>query len=136
MPMKLAMVDAEARGSLPRIFLPGVLLELDVVKAVRLPLDPAHVDRLHDVARLRIDPDRSARALKLEPFESLHRSVAVDFGAPRAERGTHGRDRGHAIVAADGHEVRAELFARDLGEGCLERGVLRGWVRRRVVMRR
>src|SRR5262249_14542918 len=44
--------------------------ELDIVKLALHLLDLADVDVLDDVARLRIDRDRSARAF---PFHALHR---------------------------------------------------------------
>src|SRR5438477_6913555 len=55
------------------------LVELDVPQLVVLLLNPAHVDRLHDIARFGIDHDRTARARRLVRLENFHRLVAVDL---------------------------------------------------------
>src|SRR6187402_3380886 len=60
--------------------------ELDVVELALHLLDLADVDVLDDVAGLRIDRDRAARAL---PFHALHRidqGVAVGLAAGLLER--------------------------------------------------
>src|SRR3984957_15201139 len=42
-------------------------------------VDPAEILILHDVARFRIDHDRSARAVIFPAFQQLHRLVRVDI---------------------------------------------------------
>src|SRR5450755_1820945 len=46
----------------------GKLLELGVVELSVDSFDAADIDRLNDVARLRVDHDRSARAVDAHPF--------------------------------------------------------------------
>src|SRR5437660_1367173 len=57
------------RGRLDRVLHVVVGGELDVVELAVLLLDLADIDVLDDVARLRIDRHRAARAL---PLEALH----------------------------------------------------------------
>ena len=52
-----------------------VFVELDVVQAAVHALDLAHVDGLHDVARLRVDQDRSARTVDLHALHGRHELV-------------------------------------------------------------
>src|SRR5580658_3531957 len=78
---------ASGEGALPSLgrveLLPRVLdlrnrLEFDIGQMVALLLDAADIDVLHDVARLRIDHDRPARAVRVLPAgEESHRLVAV-----------------------------------------------------------
>src|SRR5262245_65647278 len=56
----------------------------------------------HDVARDGIDRDGPARAVELPALERVQRLVCLDLALERMD---HVDDRGHAIVAADGHEV-------------------------------
>src|SRR5262245_62706123 len=82
--------------------------ELDIVKLALHLLDLADVDVLDDVARLRIDRDRSARAF---PFHALHRvdqGVAAGLALGLLERLVH---QMHAVVAAERDEVRRKPFA-------------------------
>src|SRR3954453_14333608 len=59
----------------------GKLVELDVPVLAALLLHAPDVDRLHDVARGRVDRNRSPGTGELEPLEGLHRLVAVDLAA-------------------------------------------------------
>src|SRR5205823_10142612 len=65
--------------------LPGVLdlrdrLELDIGKSAVHLLDPAQIDVLDNVARLRIDRDRAARAFRVLPgLEEVHRFVGGEL---------------------------------------------------------
>ena len=77
--------------------------EFDVVELAVLLLDLADVDVLNDVARLRIDRDRAARAL---PGHALHggdQRIAVGLAAGLLQRRVH---QVHAVIAADRHEIR------------------------------
>src|ERR1700741_1369781 len=98
----------------PRLLrLAGVLhllddVELDVVELVahgRHSLDLADVDVLDDVAGLRVDQDRAARALEDLALHRLWQLLAA-LALARLQRLV---DDAHAVVAADGHEVGAEL---------------------------
>src|SRR5205807_8081802 len=90
--------------------LPGVLksggdgLELDVGE---LTADPAHLAQvlvLHDVAGVRIDRNRAARAVRVPVvLEHLHRLVGVELALLRLDRLEH---HVHAVPGADGDEVR------------------------------
>src|SRR5258708_1129806 len=74
-------------------------LQLHIGEVVALLLDAADVDVLHHVARLRIDHDGPARAVRvLPPREDLHRLVAVRFALGLLDDGEY---RGHAVPAAD-----------------------------------
>jgi hypothetical protein len=66
---------------MPPVSLSGLLdrfegLELDIVELAVDALDLAHIDVLHDVPRLRIDRDRSARAFPGHALHGLDESVA------------------------------------------------------------
>src|SRR3954470_13583297 len=76
--------------------------ELDIVELAADLLDLADVDVLDDVAGLRVDRDRSARA---RPGHALHgRDERVAGGvAVRLLQGLV--DEVHAVVAAEAHEV-------------------------------
>src|ERR1039457_961492 len=82
------------RGRTPRsprratslLRLAGVLdglegLEFDVVELAVDLLDLADIDVLHDVAGLRIDRDRAARAFPLHPLHGFDERVAVGLAA-------------------------------------------------------
>src|SRR5229473_5638576 len=56
-------------------------LELDVVEFAVDLLDLADVDVLHDVAGFRIDRDRAARALPLQPLHGLDQRIAIGLAA-------------------------------------------------------
>jgi hypothetical protein len=79
--------------------------ELDVVELSAHPLDLAYVDILHDVARFRIDRDRSARALPLHALHGLDQRLAIGDAVGCFQRLV---DEVHAVIAADRHEVRPE----------------------------
>src|SRR6187399_1093212 len=55
------------------------LVELDVPQLATLLLDAAHIDRLHDVARLRVDGDGAAGTLRLPALDDIHRLVRIDL---------------------------------------------------------
>src|SRR5574339_71567 len=86
--------------------LDGLLyVELHVPQLAVLAFDLADVDVLHDVARLRIDQHRAARALEhlaLHRVEQRFSSVPLG-GIERVV------DHAHAVVATHGHEVGPEL---------------------------
>src|ERR1035437_8000291 len=105
------------RGRTPRsprratslLRLAGVLdglegLEFDVVELAVDLLDLADVDVLHDVAGLRIDRDRAARAFPLHPLHGFDERVAVGLAAGLFQRLI---DQMDAVIAAHGHEARA-----------------------------
>src|SRR5207248_8694810 len=75
---------------------PGVLdlrdrLELDIGKSAVHLLDPAQIDVLDNVARLRIDRDRAARAFRVLPgLEKIHRFVGGELALCRLD---HVEDR-------------------------------------------
>src|SRR5262245_24360743 len=95
-------------------FLPLVLhvrdrLELDVGELPAHLADLADVLVLDDVPRLRIDRDRSARAVRvLVAPPDLHRLFGVDLAALLPDRGV---DRVHRVPGADRHEARRRLLA-------------------------
>src|SRR5579859_5764049 len=128
-----ALSQGRGRTSLAGVLHIRKLVELHVPVLAAALLDLAHVHRLHDVARGRIDRDGAAWARELQRFQHLHRLVAVDVAAEPL----HGLgDRRHAVVAADRHEVRPPHVRGDLAEGGDEGLVLGRLVRGRVVVRR
>src|SRR6266851_3734355 len=103
----------QTRSLLGRVeLLPRILdlvdgLELDIGEVIALLLDAADVDVLHHVARLRVDHDGPARAVRvLPPREDLHRLVAIRFALGLLD---DREDRGHAVPAADRHEAGRRL---------------------------
>src|SRR5437764_15426057 len=74
--------------------------ELDVVELVADLLDLADVDVLHDVARLRIDRDRAARAFPRHALHGADERIALGRAVGFLERRV---DEMHAVVAADRH---------------------------------
>src|SRR6202158_973421 len=98
--------------------------ELDVVELTVLLLALADIDVLDDVARLRIDRDRTARALPLLALHGGDQLVAVGVAVGLLQCLVH---QMHAVVAADRHEVRPHAVV-----GLLERRHV-GLVDRRVV---
>src|SRR5262249_13957093 len=77
--------------------------ELDIVKLAVDLLDFADIDVLDDLARLRVNGNRPARAF---PFHSLHRGgqgLSVGLALGLLERLV---DEVHAVVAAERDEVR------------------------------
>src|SRR5262249_49963022 len=90
-------------------------------------LDLANVDRLHDVARVRIDRHHPARAF---PFHALHggdQAVAVGLALGLLQRLV---DEVHAVIAADRYEVRTEVvrLLEVLDVFLVERGIVRGGI--------
>src|ERR1017187_10633314 len=80
--------------------------ELHIIELPALLLDRADVFVLNDVTSLRIDLDRAARAF---PFHALHgrdERIAIRLSAGLLQRCV---DQVHPIIAADRHEVRAEM---------------------------
>src|SRR5438477_4983308 len=112
---------------------PGVLdlrdrLELDIGKSAVHLLDPAQIDVLDNVARLRIDRDRAARAFRVLPgLEKIHRFVGGELALCRLD---HVEDRRHAVPAADREHVGDRLLGVDLVPGGEKRLVL--WPGRRA----
>src|SRR3990172_6363682 len=88
------------------LFHPGFDRILDVLDLVELHvdelaadlLDPAQVDRLHDVARLGIDQDRAARALPFHALGSGDQGVTVGLAAGLLQ---HLEDQVDLIPAGD-----------------------------------
>ena len=66
-------------------------------------LDPAEIDGLDDVARLRVDRDRAARAFPCQPLGGRDQRVAVGLAAGLLERLV---DDVHAVIAADREDSR------------------------------
>src|SRR6478609_242910 len=92
---------------LPRVLHHWHRLELDVRDLAVNLLDAAHVLVLHDVARLRIDHDRAARAaIALPTLQQLHRLVRIDLALLRDD---DVEDRGHAVISAD--DLEGRLFS-------------------------
>src|SRR6478735_2941891 len=78
--------------------------EFDVVEFPVDFFDLADVDVLHDVAGLRVDRDRAARAFPLHPLHCRDQRVAVGLAAGLLQRLV---DQVNAVVAADRHEAGA-----------------------------
>src|SRR5208282_5908913 len=115
------------RGSFHRVLHVRKSLELGVPELPVYLFDLAHVDVVHDVAGVRIDRDRAARAF---PGHALHRcdqSVAVGVAARLLERFV---EEVHAVIAAQRDEIRTEMVVlldrRDIGP--VERGIVRGGI--------
>src|SRR5947199_9541523 len=84
---------------LPRVLNLRDRLELDIGKSAVHLLDPAQIDVLDNVARLGIDRDRAARALRVLPgLEEVHRFVGGELALCRLD---HVEDRRHSVPAAD-----------------------------------
>src|SRR6202046_1575559 len=77
--------------------------EFDVKELAVLLRDFADIDVLHDVARFRIDRDRTARALPGHALDSSHQRIAVGLAAGLLPRLVY---QVHAVIGADRHEVR------------------------------
>src|SRR5262245_13841662 len=124
------------RQSLFLEFLPGILhvregLELHVGELAADPLHLAHVLVLDDVARLRVDRDRPARAVCVLVLpDQSHGAVGVDLAFLFADDVV---DRVHRVPLAHGHEARRGLFAVLLLPGGNE-GLVGGAGRRRRVV--
>src|SRR5207244_10383497 len=112
-PWKATLTTAEASscscGLLLLQLLPGILdggahrLDLDVGE---LPVDLLHLAQvlvLHDVARLGIDGDRPARAVRILPvLEDLHGLLGIELALLLLDRLD---DDGRAVVGARGDEI-------------------------------
>src|SRR5262245_53428670 len=119
------LMEVPARVTRSRIALPAARLPgsrwlvgsrrvLDVVDLVELDVERAHagtwagvldapdVDRLHDVARLRVDRDRPARALPVHALGRCNEAFPVGLagGLPQSLI-----DQVHAVPAADRVDV-------------------------------
>src|SRR5688572_28026019 len=110
-------------------FLPGVhhcgtqRFELDVDQLAADPLHLAQVLGLDDVARLRVDGDRPARAVRVLPLlEDLHRPLRVELALLLLDRLDDDR---RPVVGAHGDEVRRLVLAVLLLPGRDERLVRR-----------
>src|SRR6202171_3070948 len=125
----IALPRSRASGS--RILDVVDLVELDVPVMAVAQFDLADVDRLNDVAGRRIDGYRPARTRPRHAFHSGHDLFAV-AGAP----GLLDRfvDQMHAVVTADGMEVRPHSTVR-FHEDVHVSLVFRRRVRGRIVMR-
>src|SRR5882757_11073431 len=93
------------------------LVDLQVAQAIGCLLDLLDVDGENDVARLRVDLDRTARALPLHAFGRRDQRVTVGFAAGLLQRLV---DQVHAVVPADRKDIRIALVVdvKRLGE-CL-----------------
>src|SRR3989442_652030 len=117
------------------LFLACVLHGVDLAKNL---LEEAAVFHHHlghilvhdDVASVGIDHDRAARTVELPALERGQRLVGFDLAFERLDDVD---DRGHAVVAADGKEVRRRVSAILLPPGRNEALVL-GVVEIRVVV--
>ena len=123
--------SARPTSPCPGSFTSLIVVELDVPELAVLLLDLAQVDVLHDVARLRVDEHRAARALEDLALHRGQQRVAAALAAGLLERLV---DDAHAVVAAHGHEVRAHALV-GLLEGLDELLVRGRLVRRRIVVR-
>src|ERR1700693_4997516 len=79
-------------------------LEFDVIEFAVDLLDLADMDVLDDVAGIRIDRDRAARALPFHPLHGFDQLVAVGIAAGLLQRLV---DQVDAVIAAYRHEARA-----------------------------
>ena len=122
---------ADAYFALPGSFTCLDHVELHVVELAVHPLDLADVDVLHDVARLRVDQHRAARALEDLALHRVEQRLAAPAPLVAFERLV---DHAHAVVAAHRHEVGPQLVV-GLREGLDELLVGRRVVRGRVVVR-
>src|SRR5689334_17384647 len=97
-----------------RVFYVRDCLKLNIDNGVADLLHPADVDVLDDVASRRIDRDRAARTLPFHAFGGGNQGIAVGFAAGLLQGFV---DEMHAVIAADGEEVRVAL---ELGIECLD----------------
>src|SRR5690348_1210737 len=117
-PMKPAFMLSPRRARQPyrpRLFLLGVELfprildlrngcEFDIREVTADAFDAADIDILDDVAGLRIDRDRPARAVGIFPgLENGHRLIDVEFALGLLD---HGIGRSHRVPALDAGEIR------------------------------
>src|SRR6266436_64122 len=77
--------------------------DLDIDEGVTLLLDAADVDVLDDVARLRIDHDRSARAVRVLPVgQERHRLIGSKTALGFLDQGKYRR---HPVPTIDREKV-------------------------------
>src|SRR5262245_38979353 len=81
------------------------LVEFDIEVPAADVLDAPDVDGLHDVARLRVDRDRAARAFPRHALGGRDQRLGVRLAAGFLQRLV---DQVHAVIAADRQEVRVE----------------------------
>src|SRR2546423_3012310 len=81
-------------------------VDLDVDEAPPDLLDAADINRLDDVASLRIDGDRAARAFPFHALRGRDQSLGVGLAAGLLQGFV---DEVHPVPAADADEVRDEL---------------------------
>src|SRR4029079_221655 len=91
---------------LHRVFDVFVFVDFHVAQAIGGLVDPLDVDGENDVARLRVDLDRTARAFPLHAFGRRDQRVAIGLAAGLLQRLV---DQVHAVVAADREDVRIEI---------------------------
>src|SRR3954463_5394647 len=105
-------------------------LEFDVVEFTVNLFDLTDIDILYDIAGLRVDRDRAARAFPLQSFHGFDQRVAVRLAPGLSQRFI---DQVDAVIPAHGHEARARperLFvARD--EFLVHRGGMCGRIQMR-----
>src|SRR5579884_1445736 len=89
-----------------RIFDIRDLVDVDIAQLVADLFDAADVNRLHDVAGLWIDHDRPARAFPAHALGGSNQGIAVGLARGLLQGGV---DQVHAIVAADGEEIRVAM---------------------------
>src|SRR6185369_5776090 len=116
MPSNRTVMNAPSRGRpvawsqpprtsgllLARVFEVRNIVELDVLQLAGDALGLADVDGLHDVARGRIDADRTAGAGPLHALGGFDELLGVGVAIGLLE---HLGDQVHAVVTADRHEV-------------------------------
>src|SRR5437899_8057869 len=88
------------------------LVDLDVDEAPADLLDAADIYRLDDVAGLRIDGDRAARAFPFHALRSRDEGLGVGLAAGLLQRLV---DEVHPVPAADAEEVRVASPSRVIG---------------------
>src|SRR5947209_4421499 len=88
--------------------------ELDIVELAVHAFAAADIDVLDDVAGLPVDLDRAARAFPLHALRGVDQRGAAGAGPGLGE---HLGDQRHAVIAADGHEVRPHVVGGGLESG-------------------
>src|ERR1700722_3783352 len=100
----------------PRVLNHGERFELDIaVDAIDVP-DLAQIFVLHDIARLRVDHDRAARAGVFPTFQQRHGLVRIDRAILRrddVEDRRHAVERGHRHIARLLPGAVLRLISRD-----------------------
>src|SRR6266571_959917 len=88
------------------------LVDLDVDEAPADLVDAADIDRLHDVASLRVDRDRAARTFPLHALGGGYERLGVGLAAGLLQRFV---DEVHSVPAADAEEIRVATPRRVVG---------------------